>query len=88
MPKLELPNFNREIIQFFSFWNSFEYMVGTSEDLSSIDKLYYLQHSVRGAAQTALEELPIRNRTYQAVIELLKKCFGNTQKINAYGLAS
>ena len=81
LPKLELPTFNGEITKFFSFWDSFDSMVGTNEDLSSIDKFNYLQRSLRGEAQTALEGLPIRNRTYQATIELLKERFGNTQKI-------
>ena len=48
LPTLELPTFNGEITQFFSFWDSFESMVGANEDLSSIDKFNYLQRSLRG----------------------------------------
>ena len=81
LPKLELPKFNGEITKFFSFWDSFESMIGTNEDLSSIDKFNYLQRSLRGEAQTALEGLPIRDRTYDAAVEMLKERFGNTQKI-------
>ena len=81
LPKLALPTFDSEITKFFSFWDSFERMIGNNEDLSSIDKFNYLKRNLRGEFQAVLEGLPIRERTYDAAVTLLKKRFRSTQKI-------
>ena len=52
-----------------------------NEDLSSIDKLNYLQRALDGAAARALEGLPLRERTCVSAVKLLKERFGNKQKI-------
>lgn len=81
LPKIPLPKFNGDITKYFSFWDSFQSMIDSNEDLSSIDKFNYLQRSLEGAAARALEGLPLRERTYAAAVELLRARFGNKQKV-------
>ena len=81
LPKIPLPKFNGDITKYFSFWDSFQSMIDSNEDLSSVDKFNYLQRSLEGAAARAIEGLPLRERTYAAAVELLRERFGNKQKV-------
>ena len=81
LPKITLPKFNGDFTKFYTFWESFARMVNTNEDLSSINKFNYLSRSLEGATSRAIEGLPMRDRTYQSAIDLLKERFGNKQKI-------
>ena len=81
LPKISLPRFNGESTKFFSFWESFESIVVENKDLTPVDKFNYLKASLEGTAAKALEGLPVRERTFDAAVNLLKSRFGNRQKI-------
>ena len=79
LPKLSLPHFNGNPTQWTTFWESFESTIHNNTDLSSIDKLKYLQTSLSGEAAQTISGLQITNENYDEAIELLEKRFGNKQ---------
>ena len=45
LPKLELPKFDGDVLQWETFWQSFQCAVGQSTELSLVQKLTYLGYS-------------------------------------------
>lgn len=83
LPKLYLPKFSGEIIQFQTFLESFTSAVHLNPDLSVIDKFNYLKGLVEGPAASAIQGLTLSEANYKAALELLKDRFGKKQTIIA-----
>jgi len=83
LPKLYLPKFAGEIIQFQTFWESFTSAVHSNPDLSVIDKFNYLKGLVEGPAASAIQGLTLTEANYATALEILKDRFGKKQTIIA-----
>ena len=83
LPKLVLRPFSGDITTWTTFWESYESAVHRSRDLSNIDKFNYLNSLLTGAACEAIAGLSLTSANYEEAIAILKKRFGNSQKIKA-----
>jgi len=63
------------------FWDAYRNAVHENSQLSEIDKFTYLKGLFGGEASAAIAGLSLTQGNYEAVIEILKKRFGDEQKI-------
>lgn len=46
-PKIDIPTFDRELLQWQTFWEQFSIAVDKRSDISDTEKLVYLHHSLK-----------------------------------------
>jgi hypothetical protein len=80
LPKLELPKFSGNVMQWQEFWQKFEVTVDKS-DLPAVSKMTYLQSVLQGEAKACVEGLPVTAEHYITACEMLKKRFGRRERI-------
>ena len=81
LPKLTLPVFSGDPLNWQTFWDSFNAAVHTNPALGSIQKFNYLKAQLQGDAARAIAGLPLTERNYQHSIELLENRFGQPHKL-------
>ncbi|XP_078384164.1 uncharacterized protein LOC144666642 [Oculina patagonica] len=81
LPKLELKKFYGSVAEWQGFWDAFKNAVHENRQLSEIDKFTYLKGLLGGEASTAIAGLSLTEGNYGAAIDILKKRFGDEQKI-------
>ena len=79
--KLNLPSFSGDYLSWQTFWNSFSAAVDSSLVLSGVQKFNYLRTLLKPDATRAKAGFPLTDVNYLHSIEILKKTFGQTQKI-------
>ena len=79
LPKITLAKFKGEVMQFRSFWDSFESTVHTTTDLAKIDK--FLVSLLEGTASRAIAGFPITEENYDAAVDIINKRFGKPQQL-------
>ena len=85
LPKLTLPTFNGDPLQWETFWDSFDAAVNSSIGLSNMQKSTYLCAQVHGEAARVIAGFPLTNSNYTHSIALLRERFGQTYKlVNAH----
>ncbi|MCG8033931.1 MAG: DUF1759 domain-containing protein, partial [Candidatus Thiodiazotropha taylori] len=85
LPKLTLPSFSGSILEWPTFWDSFESSIHLNSALPDIQKFSYLKSLTQDAAARAIDGFPLTNANYTKAIELLRERFGQPHKIiNAY----
>ena len=81
LPKLTLPNFNGNPLQWQTFWDSFTAAVDSNADLSLVQKFGYLRAQLQGDAANAISGLPLTDANYIHSVTLLKERFGQKHKL-------
>ena len=81
LPKLRLPIFEGDILQFQEFWDKFTTVIDSREDISVVDKFSYLQSLLKGSASACLQGLALTSVNYDTAKELLNQRFGRTEKV-------
>ena len=81
LPKLSLPTFNGNPLQWQTFWDSFNAAVHSNSNLSGVEKFNYLKAQASGEAARAISGFPLTNTNYEQAIALLNKRFGQSYKI-------
>ena len=76
LPKLVLPKFKGDVMQWTSFWDSYKNAVHENIDISTIDKFNYLKSLLEGPAARCVQGLPITEHNYDRAVELLQERFG------------
>ncbi|XP_033762684.1 uncharacterized protein LOC117344144 [Pecten maximus] len=85
LPKLILPTFDGDILQWKTFWDSFQSTIHFNICLTDIHKFSYLKAQLHGQASRCIEGLPITNDSYLQAVDILLQRFGQTHKVtNAY----
>ena len=85
LPKLSLPIFTGNILEWQTFWDSFESSVHHNDSLSDIQRWSYLRSLLQGDAARVIEGFPLTHTNYIQAVELLKERFGQEHQIvNAY----
>ena len=73
LPKLDVPTFDGNILNWRSFWEQFSISVHDLAHLSDSEKLVYLQQSLKGgSAKVAIEGLSRSGEYYAEAIECLQ----------------
>ena len=81
LPKLEIPVFTGEPLDWQPFWDCFEAAIHANPSLSAVQKLSYLRAQLRGEAARTIAGLPLTNTNYGHSISLLKYRYGQSQRI-------
>ena len=79
--RTKLHRFKGDVIQFRTFWDTFESQVHSNPGLTKIDKFSYLVSLLEGTASRAIKGLPVTEENYDSVVDILKKRFGKPQKL-------
>ena len=83
LPKLTLPSFNGEIMNWPTFWDSFSSAVHNNPRLPDIQKFSYLKSLMQEEAARTIEGFTLSNANYQQAVNLLQQWYGQIQKITA-----
>ena len=81
LPKLDLPTFSGDVLDWPSFWQTFQNSVGDRTDLADIVKLTYLKTLLKGEAAVSIAGLTVTGPSYQTAVSLLKERFGRSDLI-------
>ena len=81
LPKLTLNNFEGDPTTWVPFWDSFESTIHNNPQLSAINKFNYLHPLLKKSALQAVAGLKITAANYDEAVAILKKRFGDKQKI-------
>ena len=83
LPKLEIPSFNGDLLNWRSFWEQFSISVHEKTNLSNTEKLVYLHQALKdGTAKHLIEGLSDMGDCYPEAIECLKTGFDRPQLIH------
>ncbi|KRY31558.1 hypothetical protein T03_13982, partial [Trichinella britovi] len=74
-PRVPLPKFDGDILQFKSFWDQFKSSTHQQEGLNDILKLLHLRWCLSGSALKAIEGVTICAENYPEVVQTLKTRF-------------
>ena len=80
LPKLQLPNFDGNVLRWPEFWDIYESSVHR-QDIPKVVKYSYLKGALRGSAASVIAGISITNEGYDVVIQILQERFGNKEVI-------
>ena len=80
LPKLELPIFDGEVVQWPAFWDQFEAVVDNFE-LPDVSKFVYLRSLLKGDALSAINGLTLSSQHYIIAKDILRYRFGRKERI-------
>ena len=70
LPKLDIPTFDGNILNWRSFWERFRVSMNDRTTLTNSEKLVYLQQSLKdGSAKNVIEGLPRTGNNYSEAVE-------------------
>lgn len=81
LPRVELPVFTSNYLDWISFRDLFLASVGNNRSLSDCQKLQYLKLSVKGEAATLLQSIQISNENYEKAWNTLAERYENESEI-------
>ena len=81
LPKLSLPHFDGNLLEWQTFWESFESSVHDNGTLSDIQKFSYLRNQLQGIAAQCIAGLPLTSANYYKAITIIRERFGQNHKI-------
>ena len=85
LPKLDLPQFDGDVLQWNTFWDSYESTIHYNSTLTPIQKFSYLKAQLVGTAAQTVAGFALTNANYDTAVGLLRERFGQPQKtINAH----
>ena len=83
LPKLDVPQFDGNILNWKTFWEQFYVSVHGKTSLSDAEKLVYLQHSLKdGSAKQVIEGLSRTGDCYNEAVECLQSRFDRPRLIH------
>ena len=80
LPKLTLPKFSGDPLQWSEFWEPFDALVHSTE-LTDIVKFTYLSTLLEGEAKATVSGLKLTAANYDCAIKLLRDRYGRPQRI-------
>ena len=81
LPKLTIPMFGGDPLDWQPFWDSFEAAIHGNSQLNGAQKLSYLRAQLRGSAAQAIAGLSLTSTSYEHSIDILKKRFGQNHTL-------
>ena len=83
LPKLTLPTFSGNILDWLTFWDSFQAAIHLNPNLSGVQKFNYLKAQLQGDAARTVEGFPLSDQNYLHAVTILQDRFGQTHKLVA-----
>lgn len=85
LPKLALPTFSGNPLEWQTFWDSFSVAIDCNPHLSGAQKLNYLRTQLHGDAAHIIDGFPLTDANYTHSVELLKERYSQNYKlVNAH----
>jgi len=81
LPKLILPTFSGDPLDWITFWDSFYVTIPVNPNLSGIQNFSYLKAQLKGEAARTIAGLPLTEANYTSSIALLEDHYGQRHKI-------
>ncbi|XP_060571807.1 uncharacterized protein LOC132729986 [Ruditapes philippinarum] len=81
LPKLSLPVFSGDILEWQSFWDAFDSSVHQNPNLTEVQKFNYLKTQLEGNAAQVIQGFALTHANYIQAVDLLKERFGQSHKI-------
>ena len=81
LPKLDLPKFGGNILEWQSFWDAYETAVHTNGELRESEKFSYLRAQLRDEALHTVMGFSLTNGNDTKALNLLRERYGQTHKI-------
>ncbi|XP_065664736.1 uncharacterized protein LOC136086368 [Hydra vulgaris] len=79
LPKIELPVFKGNFLEWQTFWHQFNVAIHSNDDLNNIDCFNYLKKYLGGQALTSICGLTLSSENYREAVFLLTERYGNPQ---------
>ena len=76
LPKLDIPTFTGQPLEWQPFWDCFAAAIDSNPSLTGVQKLSYLRAQLRGEATRAITGFPLTNLNYQHSVSILKDRYG------------
>ena len=80
LPKIEVDKFSGDPKKWQEWWDSFDSLINSNE-LSDVDKFYYLRSYLSGDAKNAIAGLAPTKDNYKGAIEILTQRFGKKSRV-------
>ena len=74
-PKIKLPTFSGNYMEFRQFWGIFEANIHNRTDLTNIEKFHYLLTQIEGEARRSIVGVIVNEENYEVAVALLKSRF-------------
>ncbi|XP_076299583.1 uncharacterized protein LOC143218334 [Lasioglossum baleicum] len=85
LPKIQIPSFDGNLINWFSFYDTFKSLVHENVDLPNVQKFHYLKNSLRGEISSIVASLSASSENYLVAWDMLqKRCDRPRQLIQAH----
>lgn len=81
LPKIELPSFDGNLLEWNSFNDLFSALVDKNPNLSKVEKLQYLKSTLKGETDVLLKSVLITDANYDEAWRMLKDRYDNTKMI-------
>ena len=81
LPKLQLPTFSGNPLEWLTFWDSFNVAHNSNPNVEGVQKFNCLRAQLTGDAARVIAGFPLRNTNYIQAVDLLKTRFGQPQNI-------
>ncbi len=81
LPKLIIPKYNGDILEWQSFWDMFSASIHTRESLPTIQKFTYLRENLTGEAARCIQGFSLTSANYVLAIQTLTDRFGKKDRI-------
>ena len=80
LPKINIPSFSGDVLQWESFWDIFSATVDDS-DISEVTKFSYLKSSLTGEAAQAINGIALTASNYNIACCILKERYGRKERL-------
>lgn len=81
LPKIAIPNFNGDLLEWISFYDAFSSLIDTNQSLPEVSKMHYLRDCLSGTAFRLIGKLPVTETNYRLAWRLLCDRFHNKRAI-------
>ncbi|XP_062582942.1 uncharacterized protein LOC134244699 [Saccostrea cucullata] len=81
LPKLNLPVFSGDLLQWQTFWDCFETSIHGNNSLSNVEKFSYLRSLLCGEALRSVSGFSLTNTNYRQAIDVSFERYGQNHKI-------
>ncbi|XP_066946064.1 uncharacterized protein [Macrobrachium rosenbergii] len=81
LPKLDLPHYKGDVLEWSTFWELFNVSVHQRSDLEPIQKFSYLRSILEGEALTLISGFKLESDKYHQAVKLLQSTYGKKDEI-------
>ena len=79
LPKLEIANFEGDVLQWQGFWDQFSAAIDSNSQLKNIDKFNYLKTYLGKKPLDIISGLTLSSSNYLKALDILRERYGNKQ---------